>query len=53
VGPTEGLAKFRECAGIALGEPRARNALEPARAFERLPDVRRMTEALAVPEATR
>ena len=53
MGPTEVLAKFRECVGIALGEARATNALELTRAFERLPDVRRLTEALAVPEAAR
>jgi 2-methylcitrate dehydratase PrpD len=46
-------AKFLECAAIALGEPRAAAALDLVRSVERLPDVRRLTEALAAPEAAR
>ena len=42
-------AKFLECAAIALGEARAAAALDLVRSFERLPDVRRLTEALAAP----
>jgi hypothetical protein len=53
VGPTEALAKFLECAAIALGDSRAATALDLVRSFERLPDVRRLTETLAVPEAAR
>ena len=44
-------AKFLECGAIALGEARTATALDLVRSFERLPDVRRLTEALAVPEA--
>ena len=53
VDPTEVLAKVRECVGIALGEARATKALELTRAFERLLDLRRLTEALAVLRAAR
>ena len=53
VGPTEALARFLECAAIGLGEVPAAAALDLVRSFERLPEVRRLTEALAVPEAAR
>jgi 2-methylcitrate dehydratase PrpD len=41
--------KFLDCASLALGEGRAKDALELIRSIERLDDVRRLTEMLAVP----
>lgn len=46
-------AKFLECATLALGEGRAKEALELVRSFERLNDVRRLTERLVVPAPAR
>ena len=46
-------AKFLECASLALGEARAQDVLGQVRAFERLPDIRRLTGALAAPGASR
>jgi len=53
VGPAEALARFLECATLALGESRARDVLEQIRTFEWLPDVRRLTEVLPAPGASR
>jgi 2-methylcitrate dehydratase PrpD len=38
--------KFLECAGLVLGEGRAKDALELIRSIERLDDIRRLTETL-------
>jgi len=46
-------AKYLECAGLALGEGRAKDSLELVRSVERLDDVRRLAEALTVPAAAR
>ena len=53
VGPAEALAKFLGCAAITRARRGVAIALELVHAFERLPDVRRPTEALAAPEAAR
>ena len=53
MGPAEALARFLECATLALGEARAQDVLGQVRAFERLPDIRRLTGALAAPGASR
>jgi 2-methylcitrate dehydratase PrpD len=45
--------KFLECAGLALGEGRAKDALALVRSMERLDDVRRLTEALVAPAPAR
>jgi 2-methylcitrate dehydratase PrpD len=41
--------KFLDCASLALGDGRAKDALELVRSFERLDDVRRLTETLVAP----
>jgi 2-methylcitrate dehydratase PrpD len=46
-------AKFLECAARALGEGRAKDALELIRSVERLDDVRRLTETLVAPGPAR
>lgn len=46
-------AKFLECATRALGEGRAKDALELIRSVERLEDVRRLTETLVAPAPAR
>jgi len=45
--------KFLDCATRALGEARAKDALELVRSFDRLEDVRRLTEKLLAPAAPR
>jgi 2-methylcitrate dehydratase PrpD len=45
--------KFLECATLALGEERAKDALELVRSFERLEEVRRLTEKLVAPALSR
>ena len=46
-------AKFLGCAGLALGDGRAKDALELVRSFERLDDVRRLTDELMAPVPAR
>ncbi len=45
--------KFLDCASLALGEGRAKDALELIRSFEQLDDVRRLTETLVAPTPAR
>jgi 2-methylcitrate dehydratase PrpD len=46
-------SKFLECAALALGEERAKDALELVRSVDRLEDVRRLTETLGAPAPPR
>ena len=46
-------AKFLECASLALGEGRAKDALEMIRSLDRLEDVGRLTDTLAGAGAAR
>lgn len=46
-------AKFLDCAALALGEGRAKDALELVRSVERLDDVRHLTERLVAPAPSR
>lgn len=46
-------AKFLDCATLALGEGRAKDALELIRTVERLDDVRRLTDRLVAPAPAR
>lgn len=53
LGDEELEAKFLECAARALGEGRAKDALELVRSLDRLDDVRRLTEMLVAPAPAR
>ena len=53
VGPTEVLARFLGCATLGLRKARAQDVLEQVRTLERLNEVRRLTQELAGPGASR